>query len=129
MRREGPLELGRVDPAPHSVLRLLARPVGEPHDREPGQAVLEMGFDLDLASVEPDEGMGNGAREHRPTLRRKDARVCVESEPLCALARDQDVFEELAGAPAGPTVDVTAETLLETQPCALQDLDRGPAGR
>ena len=74
----GPLELGRGDPASDTMLRLLASTVGEPDDGKARDAVLEMGLDLDLACIEADQGMGNRAREHRPTLGRKAARVCAE---------------------------------------------------
>jgi hypothetical protein len=91
------------------VLGLLAGAVGETHDREPGQSVLEMRFDLDLASLEPDESMGNGAREHGPTLGGNYARVSDRSAPkVRRSARDEHVLEELPRATAGAAVDVTA---------------------
>ncbi len=46
------------------MLRLLARPVGEPDDREPRDARLQVGLDLDLPRLEPDEGVGDRASEH-----------------------------------------------------------------
>src|SRR5215211_5341241 len=82
----GPLELGRGDAAPDSVLRLLAGAVGKPDNREAREAVLEVRLDLDLACLETDEGMGNGAREHRPTLRGKYTHVCAGSEPSLRLS-------------------------------------------
>ena len=42
-----PLELGGGDAAAHALLRLLAGAVGEPDDREPGHAALEVRLDLD----------------------------------------------------------------------------------
>jgi ADP-ribose pyrophosphatase len=63
------------------MLRLLASTVRETDDGEARDAVLEMRFDLDLASVKADQGMGNSAREHRPKLGGRSARVCVESAP------------------------------------------------
>ena len=71
-----PLELGRGDSASHAVFRLLARPVGETDDREPGQAALEMSLDLHAAGVEADEGMSDGAREH-PTQVRVPRLTCL----------------------------------------------------
>lgn len=59
-----PLELGRGDPAPHPMLRLLAGAVNEPDDGEPRHAVLEMRLDFDAAGLEADQRMGDGAREH-----------------------------------------------------------------
>jgi len=46
------------------VLRLLTRAVREPDDRESRHAVLEMRLDLDAASLESDERVRDGAREH-----------------------------------------------------------------
>ena len=66
-----PLELGRSDSASHAMLRFLARAVGEPDDGEPGQAVLEMRLDLDSASLETDERVRDGAREHTLHARRR----------------------------------------------------------
>jgi hypothetical protein len=40
-----------------------------------------VGLDLDLAGVEADECMGDGAREHCPTLRGGRTRVCADSMP------------------------------------------------
>ena len=71
-----PLELGRGDPAPDAVLRLLAGAVGEPDDREPRQAALEVRLDLDAAGVEADERVGDGAREH-PTHARVPMLTCL----------------------------------------------------
>ena len=50
------------------------------------------------------------------TLRRRGARVCAElRRRLSALARDEHVFEELAGPPARAPVDVAAVARLEPQ--------------
>ena len=59
-----PLELGRRDPAPNPMLGFLARAVREPHDREPGNPVLEVGLHLYLARLETYEGMGDRPSEH-----------------------------------------------------------------
>ena len=55
---------GRDDAAPHAVLRLLARTVGETDDREARDPRLEMRLDLDLPRLEADERMGDRASEH-----------------------------------------------------------------
>ena len=59
-----PLELCRRDSTPNPMLGLLARPVREPHDREPGNPVLEVGLHLHLARLEAYEGMGDRPSEH-----------------------------------------------------------------
>ena len=59
-----PLELRRADAAPNPVLRLGAGAVGEPDDREAGQAAVDVSLDLDPPRLEADEGVGDGAREH-----------------------------------------------------------------
>ena len=59
-----PLELRGADAAANAVLRLRAGPVGEPDDREAGQATVDVGLDLDPPRLEPDESVGDGAREH-----------------------------------------------------------------
>ena len=46
------------------MLRLLARTVGEAHDREAGQAALDVGLHLHAARVEADKSVGDRAREH-----------------------------------------------------------------
>jgi hypothetical protein len=63
---------------------------------------LGVRLDLDSPRLESDEGKGDRAREHTPKL-------CVQVRPLCAVsARDQHIFEELAGATAGAPVHVPA---------------------
>ena len=74
--RRRPLELRGRDPAAHAVLRLLAGSVGEPGDREPGDAVLDVGLDVDAARVEPDQGVGDGSCEHVVNLDNEACRVC-----------------------------------------------------
>ncbi len=64
----GELELGGGDAAPHPFLRLLARPVGEPDDREGGTGELQVRLDLDPARIETDERVGDRASEHAATL-------------------------------------------------------------
>ena len=78
-----PVELGGRDAAPDSMLRLLARAIGQAHDRKPGNAVLEVGLHLHFAGLEPYKGMGDRPSEHTrrrygsnthvsvPTVRRK----------------------------------------------------------
>ena len=48
------------------MLRLLARAVGEPDDREAGDARLQVRLDLDPARLETDEGLRERASEHAP---------------------------------------------------------------
>ena len=63
------------------MLRLLARAIREPDDCEPGHPVLEVRLDLDAASLESDERMGDGAREH-PLHARHEKLTCLA--PTCA---------------------------------------------
>src|SRR5206468_13111440 len=79
-------------------------------------AALDVRLDLDAARLEPDEGERDCAREHAATVRVNVCRVCAGS------ARDQHVFEELAGAPPGAAVDVAPQALLEAEACTLEDL-------
>jgi hypothetical protein len=104
------------------MLRLLAGAVRQADDGEARNAVLEMRLDLDPPGIEPHQGMGDGPREHRPTLRRKGVPVCDGRAPIPRLARDQYVLVVLAGATARPTVHVPAQPILELQPGALEDL-------
>ena len=61
----GPRQQRVDDAAVDPVLGLLARPVGEPDDRESGQVGRdEVGFDLDPTRFEADDGRGEGACEH-----------------------------------------------------------------
>jgi hypothetical protein len=50
------------------VLRLLARTIGQPDDREPWNSRLEVRFDLHLARLETDEGVSDRASEHTATV-------------------------------------------------------------
>jgi hypothetical protein len=59
------------------MLRLLARAVGEPDDREAGNTSLEMRFDLDTTRLEADESMRDGAREHVANLDGSESAVCT----------------------------------------------------
>jgi hypothetical protein len=63
-----PLQLGRDDPAANALLRLLARTVGEAHDREARDTAVEVRLDLDAAGVEADESVRDRPCEHLPTL-------------------------------------------------------------
>ena len=64
-----PLQLGCDDAGAHTVLRLLARAVGEPDDGEAGQATLDARLDLHPSRVESDESVGDRAREHMADAR------------------------------------------------------------
>ena len=67
-----PFEQRRVDPAPNAMLRLLARTVGEPDDRERREiARAEVCLDLDTPRLEADERERDGAAEHASTVRAK----------------------------------------------------------
>ena len=55
-------------PRPDALLRLLARAIGQPDDREGRHTLLEMRLDLDPARVDADECVGDGACEHTFTL-------------------------------------------------------------
>ncbi len=61
---ERPLERGRDDAASNAVLGFLARAIDETDDREPRDAGLEVGFDLDATRLEADERLGDRACEH-----------------------------------------------------------------
>ena len=65
--------------APRTVLRLLAGAVGKSYDREARDAGLQMRFDLDLARLEPDEGMCERASEHHATVATRRSRVVTAS--------------------------------------------------
>ena len=60
----GPVPLRRRDPAADALLRLLAGAVGQPDDREGGDAAADVGLHLDATGVEADDGVGDRAREH-----------------------------------------------------------------
>ena len=61
----GPRQRGVDDAAVDPVLGLLARPVGEPDDRESRQIGRdEVSFDLDPTWFEADDGRGEGPCEH-----------------------------------------------------------------
>ena len=64
----GPLQLRGQRAAAHSLLCLLAGPVGQADDRERRLAELHVRFSLDASGLEADEGERNRAREHAPTL-------------------------------------------------------------
>ncbi len=53
------------------MLGLLAGAVGEPHDRKPGHAALEVSFHLDAPSLEPDDGVRERAREQASQARQE----------------------------------------------------------
>src|SRR5207244_8868081 len=95
-----PLELGRRDPAPDAVLRLLAGTICKPDDREAWNAELDVRLDLDPAGVEADECMRERACEHASQRSTTGSRVCVECEP--ASARHEYTSD------LGPTLGVRA---------------------
>jgi hypothetical protein len=74
-----PAELGRADPAPDAVLRLLAGAVGEADDREAWLPELDVRLDLDPARVEADERVSDGAGEHGSMEPALASRVCGAS--------------------------------------------------
>ena len=78
---ERPFEGCGDDAAPDAVLRLLASPVGQPHDRESRDARLEVRLHLDPARVEPDERMRDRASEHLPTIARRRSRMVTAFAP------------------------------------------------
>ena len=63
------------------MLRLLARAVDEADDRESRNPRLEVRLDLDLARLEPDESVSDGAREHASTVGTEASRGGVASVP------------------------------------------------
>src|SRR5690242_21778854 len=100
--------------------RLVARPVGQPEDPlGPLSLLANLGLDLDPARVEADERMRDSTCEHAA-----DARDRSVTSPWSLLhgARDQHVFEVLAGAASRSPVDVPPQAMLELQPRALEDL-------
>ena len=64
--------------APDGVLRLLARAIGEPHDRERGLLTrAQVGLDLDATRLEADERERDRAAEHPPTVRPNPLQHCA----------------------------------------------------
>ena len=63
------------------MLGFLAGAIGEADDRQPRNAVLEVGLDLDGSCVQPDERMGHSSCEHVVIEDNGAARMCVESVP------------------------------------------------
>ena len=55
------------------MLRFLTRAVGQPDDGEARKAELDVGLDLDLPRLEPDESVGDRACEHPVDGRHKIA--------------------------------------------------------
>src|SRR4029079_870006 len=98
--------------------------VGEADDREGGNAELKVRLDLDAAGVQADERVRDGAGEHTSQLGAHLRRVRDGSVAKVELLgpRDEHVFEVLAGAAAGPAVDVPAVALLEPQAPELEGL-------
>src|SRR5436190_21004038 len=116
----GPPQLGRANRAPDALSGLLARPIGEADDRKARNSAAQVRLDLHPPRLEADEGIGHCTREHGVdgTVRDRTrlCRLCADSD-----AGDEDVLEELARAPAGPPVDVTAQALLESEPGTIED--------
>ena len=93
------------------MLGLGAGPVGEPDDREAGQAAVDVRLHLDAPRLDADESVGDGAREH--SSHGMDAPVTGVSRSSNDSATDQDRLEVLTGTPAGTPVDVPLEPLVE----------------
>ena len=75
----GPRQHRVDDAAAHPVLGLLARPIGEPDDRERRQVGRdEVRLDLDPPRLEADDGRGDGACEHPSDATSNPCRVCAE---------------------------------------------------
>lgn len=72
---ERPFQGRRDDTAADAMLRLLARAIGEPDDREARNARLEVRLDLDLARLEADECVGHRACEHDDTVPGRRSRM------------------------------------------------------
>ena len=68
---EWPLERRRDDAAPDPVFGLLACPVDQPDDGEPGNARLHVRLHLDLSRLESDESVGDRPCEHPDDGRRE----------------------------------------------------------
>ena len=98
-----PVERCGDDAASHAVLRLLAGPIGEPDDREPGNAELEMRLDLHLPRLEPDESVGDRACEHPADGRREGVtggkRLRAERSTSSSPREAEDVHREVARLP------------------------------
>jgi hypothetical protein len=69
------------DPAANAVLGFLAGAIGEADNRQSGNAVLEVGLDLDGPGVEPDKRMGDCSCVHVVIEDNQCARNCAESAP------------------------------------------------
>jgi len=93
------------------VLRLLAGPVREPDNREPGNPTLQVRLHLDTPGFETDERVGESASDHALTLRGELRRLCAETVSVCD--GDEDRLEVLPGAPPRSPVDVPLEPILE----------------
>ena len=102
-----PLPLGGRDPAPNTLLRLLARAVGEADDREAGQPALQVRLDLDPPRIESDDGVGDGPREHAFHAR-QETRAC-----LCRLCAGRATAATRAGT-ARPRPDWPASRIART---------------
>jgi hypothetical protein len=72
------------------VLRLLAGAVGEADDREPRDARLEVGLDLDASRLEADERVGDRTSEHAVHGRDRGARNSRAPVSIC-LRKTYDV--------------------------------------
>ena len=65
----GEVQLGGRDAAADTLARFLACLVGQPDDREAGQAVADMRLDVDATRLETDQSMRERACEHSSKLR------------------------------------------------------------
>ena len=67
-----------MDAAPDAVLRLLARAIGEPHDRERGLLTrAQVGLEPRRVEVEAHERERDRAAEHPPTVRPNPLQHCA----------------------------------------------------
>ena len=82
--------------APDGVLRLLARAIGEPHDRERGLLTrAQVGLDLDATRLETDERKRDRAAEHPPD------RTAQPVTTLCRLRHNRTTSKESRAIAAG----------------------------
>jgi len=80
VRRRGSEPAARRSSQKHRTgcFRLLARAIGEPHDRERGLLTrAQVGLDLDATRLEADERKRDRAAEHPPTVRPNPLQHCA----------------------------------------------------
>jgi hypothetical protein len=112
------VQLGRGNPAADPLARLLAGAVGEPDDREAGNAVADVGFHVDAARLESDESVRDRACKHASRLGANACRVCAEPVQDRRLLRYCSACDWRHGQPsktsptAKQTAPVTAQKVL-----------------